>query len=430
MGFGAGEGEFVLFHVDAGESGADDGGVAAFERGLKFGDGVVEFVAAAIDFGEAEMRGGVGRIGGERGAELRFGQFEPGAGEFLASLANVRRGVKTDRFAVGGNRRDRRGGRQNFEAKRGDVEIGFDAIEMRLRVALGVDLNRRQRVGSERFGDGVALFVGFGFFAGADRATESECAIFGVVGLALDGFAKRSGGGVEIVGAKREQALIEGIVVFVGIEFDGVFEVGLGILRFAFAREREPEIVENFGEVAAGDRSVRVRSFVAADRFLQRDENLLGFVGLIEAQTANADGEIGFDVVRMRLGHVAEPRERGIAVAATSVGFTERERRIGPSGIETRGFAQLADAKFVIIGEQAAHEMLEGIEAQGAHRFRKVGKAQRIGFVVGDQGVPDDFRLHVHQRGERAGFADWRDQGGRIDAEEMGIDGQSECRRN
>ena len=31
LGFGAGEGEFVLFHVDAGEGGADDGGVAAFE---------------------------------------------------------------------------------------------------------------------------------------------------------------------------------------------------------------------------------------------------------------------------------------------------------------------------------------------------------------------------------------------------------------
>ena len=58
-------------------------------------------------------------------------------------------------------------GRQNFETKRGDVEIGLDAIEMRLRIALGIDLDGRQRVGAERFGDGVALFVGFGFLPGA-----------------------------------------------------------------------------------------------------------------------------------------------------------------------------------------------------------------------------------------------------------------------
>ena len=253
---------------------------------------------------------------------------------------------------------------------------------------------------------------------------NQQRAIFGVVGFALDGFAKRSGGSVEIVGAKREQALIEGIVVFVGIEFDGVLEVGLGVLRFAFAREGEAEIVENFGEVAAGNRSVRVRPLVAANRFLKRNENLLGFVGLIELQAANADGEIGFDVVRMRLGHAAEPRQRGIAVAATSVGFAERERGIGPSGIETRGFAQFADARLVVIGEQAANEMFEGIESQGAQRFRKVGEIERIGFVVGDQRVPDDFGLHVHQRGERTGFADGCDQSGWIDAEKMRFDGE------
>ena len=92
MGFGASEGEFLLFHIDAGEGGADDGGVAAFERGLEFGDGVVVFIAATVDFGKAEVGGGIGRIGCERGAELRFGQFETATGEFLATLANVRRG--------------------------------------------------------------------------------------------------------------------------------------------------------------------------------------------------------------------------------------------------------------------------------------------------------------------------------------------------
>ena len=110
---------------------------------------------------------------------------------------------------------------------------------MRLGVALGVDLDCRKRVGAERFGDGVALFVSFGFFPCFVERLNQEGAVFGVVGFALDGFAKRSGGGVEIIGAKSEQSLIEGIVVFVGIEFDGVLKVGLGVLRFAFARERE-----------------------------------------------------------------------------------------------------------------------------------------------------------------------------------------------
>ena len=68
--------------------------------------------------------------------------------------------------------------------------------------------------------------------------------------------------------------------------------------------------------------------------------------------------------------------------------------------------------------------MFEGVEAQGAERLRKLGKSKRVGFVVGDQRVPDDFRLHVHERGERAGFTDGRDQGGRINAKQVRFDGQ------
>ncbi len=187
LGFGAGQGEFVLLHVDAGERGANDGGIAALERRLKLGDGVIEFVATAIDFGEAKVSGGVGRIGRKRGAELSFGQLEAAARQFLTPLANVR--CCGCVFAVGRNRSWSAGG-QDFETQSGDIQIGLDAIEMRLSVTFGIDVDRRQRVGAKRFGDGVALFVGFGFFPGAIKRLNQQGAIFGVVGLALDGLAE------------------------------------------------------------------------------------------------------------------------------------------------------------------------------------------------------------------------------------------------
>ena len=295
---------------------------------------------------------------------------------------------------------------------------------MGLRIALGIDLHCRKRVGAERFGNRVTFFVGFGCLPRLVERLNQERAIFSIVGFALNGFAERSGGGVEVVGAKREQTLVEGIVVFVGIEFDGVLEVGLGVLRFALAREGEAEIVENFRKISAGDRSIRVWSFVTTNGILKRDENLLGFVGLIELQAADADGEIGFNIVGMGFGHATEPWKRGVAIAATSVGFAERERGIGPGGVEARGFAQFAKARLVIIGKQAADEVLERVQTQRAQRFRKVGEIERIGFVVGNEGMPDDFGLHVHERGERASFADGRNESRRIDAKEMRFDGE------
>ena len=108
-----------------------------------------------------------------------------------------------------------------------------------MRVALGVDMNCGQRARAESLGDGVALFVGFGFLPGLIQRLNQESTIFSVVGLALDGFAERSGRRVEIIGAKFEQAEVEGIVVFVGVEFNGVFEIALSVGRLAFASERE-----------------------------------------------------------------------------------------------------------------------------------------------------------------------------------------------
>src|SRR5579871_3000150 len=99
------------------------------------------------------MRGGVGRIGRKRGAELCFRQIEATAGEFLAALADVSR--SGGRFASARNGRGRTRG-QDFETEGGNVEIGFHAVEVRLGVTLRVHMNGRQRVWTERFGDGVA----------------------------------------------------------------------------------------------------------------------------------------------------------------------------------------------------------------------------------------------------------------------------------
>src|SRR6202041_2823117 len=118
--------------------------------------------------------------------------------------------------------------------------------------------------------------------------------IFGIVWLTQNGFVKRSSRRVEIIGAKRKQAEIEGIVVFVGIKVDGVLEVGLCVLRFALTRESEAEIVENLGKIGTRNRSGGAGGLIAMNRFLQGDEDLLRLVGLIEPQAANADGEIGF----------------------------------------------------------------------------------------------------------------------------------------
>src|SRR6202044_437796 len=101
------------------------------------------------------------------------------------TLSNVSRGRCA--FAIGRNRRRSAGG-QNFEPESGDVEIGLDAIEVRLRVALGIDVDGRKRVRAESFGDSVALFVGFSLLPCFIERLNQEGAIFGVVGLTLDGF--------------------------------------------------------------------------------------------------------------------------------------------------------------------------------------------------------------------------------------------------
>jgi len=50
---------------------------------------------------------------------------------------------------------------------------------MRLRIALGVDVNRWQRIRTESFGDGVAFFVGFGLLSGTVERLNQQSTIFG-----------------------------------------------------------------------------------------------------------------------------------------------------------------------------------------------------------------------------------------------------------
>ncbi len=126
----------------------------------------------------------------------------------------------------------------------------------------------------------------------------------------------------------------------------------------------------------------------------------------------------------MGFGDVREPRQGGSAIVAGCIGFAQSERGIGPGGLQAGGFAQFAEARFVFVGEQAAHEMLEGVEAQRALELGKILRSQRIGFVVGGEQMPDNPGVQVHQGIERTGFADRRQQSRRVDAERAGIDGE------
>src|ERR1700730_15180155 len=116
----------------------------------------------------------------------------------------------------------------------------------------------------------------------------------------------------------------------------------------------------------------------------------------------------------MRLGDAREPRERGGAVATGSVGFTERERRIRPSRLESRRFAQLAQTRLVFTGKKAADEVLERVEAEGPLSSGEFLEGQWVCLVVGGQQVPHNAGVEVHQGRKRPRVARGREQSGRV----------------
>ena len=89
LGFSASQVELLLVEVDSGQHGANDRGITHGERGLEFEDGVIELAAAAIDFGQATMRGVTGGIGRERGSEFGLGGIEASLGKFLTTATDV-----------------------------------------------------------------------------------------------------------------------------------------------------------------------------------------------------------------------------------------------------------------------------------------------------------------------------------------------------
>ncbi len=127
--FGAGQIRFLLLEVDAGEQGANDGGITRLQRGLEFADGVIEFAAAAMDFGEAAMSSGIGRLGAKNNTEFGFGGIQMTGDEFLARATNVRSQSSQGSGACGGI--SHAGRRGNFQTQGGGIQLHAHAGEAR-----------------------------------------------------------------------------------------------------------------------------------------------------------------------------------------------------------------------------------------------------------------------------------------------------------
>jgi hypothetical protein len=158
---------------------------------------------------------------------------------------------------------------------------------------------------------------------------------------------------------------------------------------------------------------------------LQRGEDFLGAVRLVHLQAANAGGEKRFEIAIVIGRHVRQVRERGGAIVAREISFGQSEIGIGPHWLQTRGFAQFAEARLIIGGQQAANVVLERIESQRPLGLGEIGERGAIRLVAFGEQAPDDFRLHVHQRIESTRFANGRKQQKRIGAQDARLDGQS-----
>src|SRR5258708_8824779 len=137
---------FLLLEINACEYGANQRGIASLERSLEFLDSVVELAAPMIDFGQAPVSGGVGRLGTQNTAKFVFGGIEATRGKLLASAANMRcRAV--DRGHCGGIRSAARG--CTLQAQRGRVQLSSYARKAEGRIEFPIHMRRLQGVRPE-----------------------------------------------------------------------------------------------------------------------------------------------------------------------------------------------------------------------------------------------------------------------------------------
>src|SRR5436309_10789138 len=125
---------------------------------------------------------------------------------------------------------------------------------------------------------------------------------------------------------------------------------------------------------------------------------------------ANTRGEDRFHIVVVSFWHLRVPGKRGLAVATREIDFAQREGRFRPFWFETCRFPQLAQTSVVFIGQKPANVMFKGVEAQRTLAFRELRKALGVVVIVSGKHPPDQTRMQVHERIQRARFPLCREQ--------------------
>src|SRR5690348_2949160 len=95
-----------------------------------------------------------------------------------------------------------------------------------------------QRIGAESLRGGLALLIGLGFFSSLFQGLNKQHSIFGIIWLALGGFAEGGGSPSQVAGLHGEQSEIKRIVVLVGINIGGPAKIGLSSSGLALACAR------------------------------------------------------------------------------------------------------------------------------------------------------------------------------------------------
>src|SRR6266849_10287748 len=123
--------------------------------------------------------------------------------------------------------------------------------------------------------------------------------------------------------------------------------------------------------------------------------------------------------------NMGKERKRGGAIVASEIRLAERKIRIGPGRFEARSFPQFTESRLVLIGQQAAYIVLEGVQPQGALSLGEFRKCGAVRFIIFGEQAPDELGLHLHQRIEWARFADGRKQHQWIRSQHAGFDRQT-----
>src|SRR5262249_42926251 len=124
---------------------------------------------------------------------------------------------------------------------------------------------------------------------------------------------------------------VKRVIVLVGVEILGTRNRRKRSGKFALARQRERQIVQNLRKIGTAHHiQLQIR--------LELNEDFLGFVGLVEAQVANTGRKNRFDTAFVGRGHAGKPRQGGSAIVAREICLGKRKRRVGPVWLLAHGF--------------------------------------------------------------------------------------------